>query len=418
MWKKFTLGCVLFYSTSIFAGGIFVYEVGSQDLGLASAGWSARAQDAATVFTNPAGMSRLQSPQLMTGLEPIYINARFSPNRKTTVRGTHGNADAWLPAGGFFYVHPTCTRFNFGIASVGYFGSALDWGTHWVGRYHARKNLLQGYSFITAASYRISESLSIGAGLNTMYGVIRQFSSINNRLDGLPDGKLSFKDRRFGFGATAGILYEPQIGTRFGLTYLSKVHLHFKDRPKAHQAGPTLQAVINRLNLSSTHLRVNIETPQTVIASFYREINGRLALMGNVGWQQWSHFGRVEIMIADLNQRSYGISTRYKDTWHGALGAQYRLCDPLLVSFGAAYDSSLLSSKNRPITFPVGEQWRFSTGAAYQWNSKIQFYAGYEFLWSGNLKVKTSQSLLTGTISGKYRNFYSHILDLGINCVF
>jgi long-chain fatty acid transport protein len=38
------------------AGGMIAYEIGTADVGLASAGYNARAQDASTVFTNPAGM--------------------------------------------------------------------------------------------------------------------------------------------------------------------------------------------------------------------------------------------------------------------------------------------------------------------------------------------------------------------------
>ena len=41
------------------AGGLYLYELGTPDVGTAAAGWAARAQDAATVFTNPAGMTRL-----------------------------------------------------------------------------------------------------------------------------------------------------------------------------------------------------------------------------------------------------------------------------------------------------------------------------------------------------------------------
>ena len=41
------------------AGGLSLYEVGTADVGLASAGYGARAQDASTVLTNPAGMTRL-----------------------------------------------------------------------------------------------------------------------------------------------------------------------------------------------------------------------------------------------------------------------------------------------------------------------------------------------------------------------
>lgn len=41
------------------AGGLISYEVGTADVGLASLGYSARVQDASTVLTNPAGMTRL-----------------------------------------------------------------------------------------------------------------------------------------------------------------------------------------------------------------------------------------------------------------------------------------------------------------------------------------------------------------------
>ena len=418
MIKKLPMVFMLLTSIRLYAGGLFVYEVGSPDMGTASAGWAARAQDAATVFTNPAGMSRFCNPQLTAGIEPIYINARFSPNSKTTVRGKNGNASTWIPAGGFFYSRPLTDKISVGIASVGYLGSALDWGTKWVGRYHARKNLLQGYSLVLAGSYQLTPSLSVGAGLNTMYGVMRQFSSINNGIDRLPDGKLSFKDRHYGFGGIAGILYEPSCGTRLGLTYLSSVHLHFSNRPKAHQVGPTLRLIFDRLRLDSTKLKVTIKTPQMVMASFYKAMNGCLAILGNVGWQEWSNFGRVDIALRDVNTNSLKIKTKYKDTWHAALGLQYQILDPLRLSCGIAYDSSFVSNKNRPVTLPVGEQWRFGTGALFQWRQNVHLYANYEFLWSGNLKVNQSKGVLLGRISGHYRQFYTHFFNMGINTCF
>ena len=41
------------------AGGLLLYEFGTAEPGLAAAGYAARAQDASTAFTNPAGMTRL-----------------------------------------------------------------------------------------------------------------------------------------------------------------------------------------------------------------------------------------------------------------------------------------------------------------------------------------------------------------------
>ena len=42
-------------ASSVQAGGLYLYELGNPEVGLAGAGWSARAQDAATVFTNHSG---------------------------------------------------------------------------------------------------------------------------------------------------------------------------------------------------------------------------------------------------------------------------------------------------------------------------------------------------------------------------
>ena len=50
-------------SNNALAGGLLLYEIGTAEVGLASAGFGARAQDASTVFTNPAGMPRLDGNQ-------------------------------------------------------------------------------------------------------------------------------------------------------------------------------------------------------------------------------------------------------------------------------------------------------------------------------------------------------------------
>ena len=53
-------------------------EVGTADVGLASAGYTARAQDASTVFTNPAGMTRLDGTQVLAGGQLMWFNNNFS----------------------------------------------------------------------------------------------------------------------------------------------------------------------------------------------------------------------------------------------------------------------------------------------------------------------------------------------------
>ena len=59
------------------AGGLLLYEIGTEDVGLASAGYTARAQDASTVFTNPAGMTRLEGSQFDRGRAGVVRRSRL-----------------------------------------------------------------------------------------------------------------------------------------------------------------------------------------------------------------------------------------------------------------------------------------------------------------------------------------------------
>ena len=75
------------------AGGLIAYEIGTQDVGLASAGYNVRAQDAATVFTNPAGMTRLDGTQILAAGQLDFSNLKFSPGA-----GTSPQSPQWTPS--------------------------------------------------------------------------------------------------------------------------------------------------------------------------------------------------------------------------------------------------------------------------------------------------------------------------------
>ena len=53
------------------AGGLYLYEIGTEDLGLANDGTATRAQDGSTVASNPAGMTHLADKQLSLGAQVL-----------------------------------------------------------------------------------------------------------------------------------------------------------------------------------------------------------------------------------------------------------------------------------------------------------------------------------------------------------
>ena len=136
---------------AIFGGGIGLYEIATPDVGLASAGYAARADDASTVFKNPAGMNRIEGNQFQGGLQVLYGSVTFSPDANTTsALGTDGggNAVGWLPAGGAYVVIPLADKWRVGLGALSYFGLAERYDDNWVGRYYVQDSALIGMTLV------------------------------------------------------------------------------------------------------------------------------------------------------------------------------------------------------------------------------------------------------------------------------
>jgi len=197
------------------SAGIMLYEQGTSDVGLASAGQGARAQDAGTVFTNPAGMTQLKDSQLLTGIVPNFGNFTFSPNAKTTLKGTNGgNAAVPLPGGSFFYVHSLMPNLKLGFGSYSYFGAPLEYNLNWVGRYRLQGATMRGLSFQPSVAFRAADWLSIGGGPNVMVGFLRNKAGINTLNPRLGDGQVRYQNWTVNVGGNLGILPPPQEASK------------------------------------------------------------------------------------------------------------------------------------------------------------------------------------------------------------
>ncbi len=406
---------LLFVSSSVaLAGGVILYEAGTPEVGLASAGWAARAEDAATILTNPAGMTRLQKNDLMLGLQALYADIRFTPGSLTSVPGDGGdggNPVGWFPGGGVFYVHPTTDRLRLGIAVTGNFGLGLDYADDWVGRYYVQDSTLIGLSFLPAVAWKVNDKFSIGVALNAMYGKFDTQIAVNNVIESLPDGSMEADDTTWGFGGNLGLLYEPSPRTRFGLTYTSPVKLDFGTVPQFHDLGPGLEFALGQAGLLGSKLDLSMTVPQTVMASFDHGLDDRWSLLGNVGWQDWSEFGKVDLQVSTT---SLTVNGNWKNTWHAALGAQVKTGPTWSVSFGAAYDSSSIDDSARTPTLPIGAAWRLGVGGRRAMSEKLDLAIAYELAWGGSLSMSQTSRPLAGDLVGSYDNSAMHFLSASL----
>jgi len=294
----------------------------------------------------------------------------------------------------------------------------LEYENDWVGRYYVREVTLQALGVQPALAYQVTDWLSVGAGVVALYGVLEEKVAVNNIGPNQPDGKLKIEDSDWTYQVNLGILVEPRKGTRFGLTYLSEGDLEFKDKPTFSNLGPGLDVILRNNGLLDGKIKIDFTMPQQVMLSAYHEFNDRWALMGNLGWQDWSEFGKLGVTVASEDTSSLTIDRNYNDTWHVAVGAQYRVADPWRLTAGIAYDSSMVDDKDRTPDLPVGESWRFGLGAGYDWSKKLALGVGYTFFWSGDLDMDVNRGLLAGRVSGTYENTSMSFINFYLNWKF
>ncbi len=80
--------------------------------------------------------------------------------------------------------------------------------------------------------------------------------------------------------------------------------MEYKDKPDLNGVGPLLKAALNATGLAGAEVKLDMELPQAVMASVYHEFTDRLAIMGNVGWQDWSNFGNIDVSIDSDTSRA------------------------------------------------------------------------------------------------------------------
>ena len=153
------------------ASGFALIEQSGSGLGNAYAGGAAGAEDASTIFFNPAGMSRLPGKQAVLALHTIKPQAEFSDTGSSAASGrplgtapAKGGSSATIPNGYFMMDINPQTQFGLGVNVP--FGLETNYPSGWVGRFQALKSRIETINVNPSLSFKIAEGISIGAGVN------------------------------------------------------------------------------------------------------------------------------------------------------------------------------------------------------------------------------------------------------------
>lgn len=161
-------------SGSASAAGFQLLEQNASGIGNAFAGSAAVAENASTIYFNPAGMTQLKEREISVGLAAVKPSFEFKNKGSTmlnapalpTSGGDGSDAGSWgaIPNG---YLSWALTKDLY--AGVGFgatFGLVTEYDDDWVGRAQALKFDLKTINVNPSVAYRINDKVSIGAGVS------------------------------------------------------------------------------------------------------------------------------------------------------------------------------------------------------------------------------------------------------------
>lgn len=310
--KQSLITTAVLASSSAYSAGVYLHELGTNDVGLAAAGQAARAQDSSVMATNPAGLSNLEEKSFTGGLMALYGDAEYKMDN-----GSAGNIVGFVPLGSAFYSQPIGNDVTLGIGMYGNYGMGLEYDN-----FLAQKAVTQALTIQPTVSYKINDQWALGAGIGLQYGMFKIKIASGREED----------DTDLAANAKLGVLFSPDSSTRLGLGYSSETELNFKVLGQ-----PISPSVL----------------PQTLMFSAFHQLDDKWAVMGNLGWEDWSQYQTF-------------IKAPTQDTYHIALGSRYQLNDKTIWNMGVAFDSSMYKSQSEAdFTVPTGDSWRIGTGMEY-----------------------------------------------------
>lgn len=372
-----------------FASGFAINEQSISSMGTAFAGRSSSADDASTVFGNPAGMARIKREQVSGGIALIHAKTDIN-NASGSANGSNdGDMVPFIGAPMGYYVKPLDDNWSFGLGLYVPFGLVTDYERNFQGRYHGDRSEVRVITLQPTLSYRFNEQLSIGFGptINRIDGELT--SAINNPISGAGDGKVEIKGDDTALGYNLGVLYEITPQTRFGLTYHSKVDYRLKGDTTVSGPGFVIGSSAGTYDAS-----LELTTPESVDFSVTHELNADWTLYAGSTWTRWS---RLEEIRADNkgvggllagNLSSISEPQNWHDTWAHAVGAAYKLNPQWTLRAGLAVDQSPINNADRSPRIPTGDRTILSLGTAWSPNDDVTIDLAYSYLMEDDAHIE------------------------------
>lgn len=407
------------------AAGFALQNQNGAGTGYAYAGSAAVAEDASTIYFNPAGMLYLSEGHHLTGaLTVLDRSLKFSDAGSTPLvvpvpnvgnfpysLGTEGGdagGISLVPAGYWTMSLNKDLRIGVGVSPT--FGNATEWDDTFIGRYQGVYSEIKAINVNPSVAFRVNQIVALGFGINYVKfeADLRGMQPVPSVLPARVDVKSKLSGDDAGWGWNAGAIFQLTPATRAALTYRSTIDL---DVGGSVEAGPT-----------STPAKVSIELPDTASVAIAHQATDKLQILADYTWTGWSSIPRLRV----LNGASGALLTNeelgFKDSYRVGIGMQYQYTDALRLRAGLAYDQSpVRSAADRTVRLPDSDRTWLAFGFNYKLSKQTSIDAGYAHLFFDKESIDRRTELGTRPTTQFVRGTFDtsvNILSVQLNHAF
>jgi long-chain fatty acid transport protein len=409
MKKTFRKAALVAAVTGVFAGGagtaaaagFALIEQSGNGMGNAFAGAAATAEDASTIFFNPAGLTRLDGRQVAFAGHIVAVSAEFTDNGNSVTAGggalpnggNGGNAGetAFIPNA--YFSMPYGDRWFIGVGVNAPFGLVTEYDEDWVGRFQGIKSEIMTVNINPTVAYKVSDTVSVGFGVS-----YQQFDAeLTNAqlLPGPSEGRARLEADDDGFGWNAGVLIQATPTTRIGASYRSKIDYTLEgDLNVTTSGGATVLA---------SPATADVTLPDMFSLSLMHALNDKIDLLADVTFTRWSEIDRVNV-VAPSGATLDTLVLDFDDTVRYSLGINYRCSDRFTGKLGIAFDESPVDDQNRTVRLPDNDRKWIAAGGSYKVGQagKLDFGYAYLFTSDGSIDQTRGSQLNFGRVAGTY----------------
>lgn len=403
--QKLILSIVIFTAPLIsHAAGFALIEQSGSGMGNAYAGGAAAAEDASTIFFNPAGMTYIEGTQAVSALHLIKPNIEFHDSGSIKAFGLPPRGDEGPNAGGlafvpnFYFMTVISPTIKMGIGVSAPFGLKTEYGDEWVGRFQADKSELKTININPSIAFKVNDQLSLGFGVSAMLAKATLTRQVNRVV--APETEVEIKGNDWGFGFNLGALYQVTENTRIGLAYRSKVEQHLEDRSKS-----PLVAALN------TKVKADITLPENFSVSAFSQLNDSWDLMGDVTWTRWSRFKELRIDFANATSDAVTLEN-WENTLRYSVGVNYHYSDAIKLRAGVAFDEEAIKDEFRTARIPGNDRKWLSMGVGWRITPATKLDVGYSHLFISDTKIDDDQTSAAEGFNGRLRGDFKASVDI------